>query len=560
MPGTRPVVRVTEIGEYIRYRSCDRRFKLGQDNRRLAKGLPFATRLFNTLDPVLQEVGRQREDDWEASLKAAGLKNLTPLDQASEEDGQVLWGTFADSLRTVEAGQSAYGREVKLAAELGAFRVEGRADFMLVLWRDGRPRLRIVECKASRRDKTYHRVQVALYGTMVRSLLRDRPLSIGGVELLPDDVECVVARIDEGTNRGYSILGLEPLDLSVEEADLERLLGPYGSLLQIVEADLDDLPYQLDVKCDGCVFNVHCLPESARQRRLQLVGVEPSAVRTLQASGIHTIDDLAGLDPRGPEAAQAREAPGFAENLAVLQRKASARRSTLPGGREDPDSFEVEALPNAGQGRLPLHEDHGHRLVRVFLSVDYDYTENRIGALSAHVTASDGLIHTGYAKTDGRWRPEAGVIELRETGRDENDRPLYEETMVQGREVVEFKASEWTGNLDHDTGAERELIQGFLLELIDAIAEQAGTDWAPVHFYVWSRSEVTAARRGVLARRLRSARAPARASRLPREPGAAHLLVPAGRGGRPVRPRLDGEGPLGRHLTHLVRAPLPLAP
>ncbi|MDP9437183.1 MAG: PD-(D/E)XK nuclease family protein, partial [Actinomycetota bacterium] len=492
MTEPRPVVRVTEIGEYIRYRSCDRRFKLGQDNRRLAKGLPFATRLFNTLDPVLQEVGRQREDEWEASLKGAGFDDLARQDLAPEEGGgEVPWDAFVGGLRGVEAGQGAYGREVKLAADLGAFRVEGRADFVLVLWRDGRPRLRIVECKASRRDKTYHRVQVALYGMMVRRMLREGSLEVAGVGVGPEDVECVVARIDEGTNRGYSIPDLKPLDLSVEEADLERLLAPDGSLVRLVESDLDELAYQLDVKCDGCVFNVHCLPESARQRRLQLVGLEPSSVRTLREAGVRTIDDLANLDTSGPQAAQAREAPGFAENLAVLKRKASARRSTLPGGREDPDSFEVEALPNAGQGRLPLHEDHGHRLVRVYLSVDYDYTENRIGALSAHVTTSDGRLHTGYAKVDGRWRPEAGVMEVRETGRDEDDRPLYEGRPLRGREIVEIKASEWTGDLERDTGAEREMIQGFLLELIDAVAEEAGTDWAPVHFYVWSRSEVT---------------------------------------------------------------------
>lgn len=490
MPEPRPTVRVTEIGEYVRYRSCDRRFKLGHDNRRLAKGLPFAQRLFNTLDPVLQEVGRQREDDWEASLRGAGLEDLTRQDEASD-DRETSWDAFAGSSRSVSEGQRAYGREVKLAADLGAFRVEGRADFVLILWREGRPTLRIIECKASRRDKTYHRVQVALYGMMARRMLRDAPFRIGGVAMSPKDVECVVARIDEGTNQGYSILSLDPLDLSVEEADLERLLASDGSLLQIVSAELDDLSYQLDVKCDGCVFNVHCLPESARQRRLQLLGVDPSVVRTLQEVGVHTIDDLATLDPSSSEAAQAREAPGFAESIAVLQRKASARRSTLPGGREDPDSFEVEALPHAGQGQLPKHEDHGQRLVRVYLSVDYDYTENRLGALSAHVTTSDRNLHTGYTKSAGRWRPEPGVRERWETGRDADGQPLYEERPVQGREVVGIKASEWTGDLAQDTGVERELIQGFLLELIDAIAEEAGTDWAPVHFYVWSRSEVT---------------------------------------------------------------------
>ena len=55
---------------------------------------------------------------------------------------------------------------------------------MLVLWRNGRPRLRIVECKASRRGKTYHRVQVALYGMMVRRMLQANPLDM--IAGLPD--------------------------------------------------------------------------------------------------------------------------------------------------------------------------------------------------------------------------------------------------------------------------------------------------------------------------------------------------------------------------------------
>lgn len=73
----------------------------------------------------------------------------------------------------MSAGQKAYGREVQLSADLGVFHVEGWADFVLVLWNDGKPRLRIVECKANCRDHTYHRVQVALYGMIVRRMLQD---------------------------------------------------------------------------------------------------------------------------------------------------------------------------------------------------------------------------------------------------------------------------------------------------------------------------------------------------------------------------------------------------
>ncbi len=207
MSGPKPTVRVTEIGEYIRYRSCERRFKLGFNNRQLAKQLPFAERLFNTIDPVLDEHGRQREDEWESTLRGAGLEGLTQQGQSSERQAEHHeevepdgWDALAGRLQALSLGQPAYGREVKVAADLGAFHVEGRVDFVLLLWNDGNPRLRLVECKASRRDRTHQRVQVALYQMMVREMLRRRPLRVGGIEVRPEDVECVVARIDETTN------------------------------------------------------------------------------------------------------------------------------------------------------------------------------------------------------------------------------------------------------------------------------------------------------------------------------------------------------------------------
>jgi len=487
--GTKPAVRVTEVGEYVHFRSCERRFKLGFNNRALAKSLPFAERLFNTLDPVLQEAGRRREDEWETSLRDAGLEQMSRSVGSSEEH-DARWDAFQDRVASLSTGQSAYGREVTVAADLGGFHVEGRIDFLLVIWRDGRPRLRIVECKASRKDRTYQRVQVALYGMIARRLLDKLPLRVGAAILGPEDIECVVARIDESTNNSHSILALDPLDLSMEEADLERLLAPDGSLLRIVRANLDNLSYQLDPKCDSCVFNVHCLPESARQRRLELVGIEPSLSRVLRSADISTIDDLATLDLNGSQAALVREAPGFTERLEVLQRKASTRRSTLPRGDADPDSYEVQHLPHAGQGQLPEHELDGQRLVRIYLSVDYDYTENRIGALSAHVTTSEQLLHTGFTRIDGHWQPDPEVGERWEVGRDDRGRPIYQARQLHGREVIAFKASEWTGDQAQDTGAERELIQRFLLDLIDTIAEEVEADWASIHFYVWGRSEI----------------------------------------------------------------------
>lgn len=490
-PVTKPSVRVTEIGEYIHYQSCDRRFKLEHNNRQLARELPFAERLFNSLDPVLQEAGRLRENEWETSLQKNGLIDLTLYSQKSAEEKKTPWTTFVAQLQSISSGQRAYGREISIQGDEGAFQIKGQIDFVLILWEADRPKLRIVECKASRRDRTYHRVQVALYRMLVRQLIQVSPVAICGVELRPEDIECVVARIDESTNKSQLILDLEPFKLDTEEADINRLLASEGSLNRIVQADLADLDYQIDPKCDGCVFNIHCLSESARLRRLELIGLDPSAVRVLRGAGIDKIDDLAELDLHGQQAVQVRQDPSFSDNLELIQLKAKTRRRTLPGGNINPDSYEVESLTYVGQGQLPEHIINGERLIRVYLSVDYDYVENRIGALAAHVTKSEGQLHTSFTQVNGHWQPDPTVKERWEVGRDQNNRPVYEESSLQSKEVIEFQTSPWTGEYREDTGAEKQLIQGFLIKLVEVIHEVAEAETAPIHFYVWSRSEMT---------------------------------------------------------------------
>ena len=84
---------------------------------------------------------------------------------------------------------------------MGAFCIRGQIDFVLLQWDGQTPTLRLVESKASRRDQTYHRIQVALYRLMVANLLTRDPVTIAGQQLLPENVNCVVVRIHEETVR-----------------------------------------------------------------------------------------------------------------------------------------------------------------------------------------------------------------------------------------------------------------------------------------------------------------------------------------------------------------------
>jgi hypothetical protein len=485
-------LRVTEIGEYIRHRSCERRFKLEINGRKEARKLPFAERLFNALDPVLQEAGKRRETEWELTLQASGLTDLTGYGALPDGSKSTPWDEFATKLSALTPGQAAYGREIGISATVGPFHVEGRIDFIIVRWNNGKPVITLAECKASRRDRTYHRLQVAIYRLLVRTVLAQAPVITGGQPVKGESILCVVARIDETTDTAQAILALEPLDLEMEEADIQRLLALDGSLQRIWEAPLEDLPYQLDDKCDGCVFNVHCFPESGRQRRPQLIGIAPSTVRALHNAGLNTLDDLATVDLNGPAAMSIRQDSAFADNLHHLRALAVSRLQTLPKSGSDPDGYQVEALPNTGAGQFPPHVIGNARLVRVYMCVDYDYSENRVGALSAHVTVSDHHLYTGFKeKQGGGWEPDPAIVERSETGKDAAGKAQYVVRPVSGVNIAEFIPAEWSGKYDVDSGVEKQLIQGFFQKMVEAITQVSTQSSVPIHFYVWSRSEMT---------------------------------------------------------------------
>ncbi|MDO9472010.1 MAG: AAA domain-containing protein [Caulobacter sp.] len=487
-------IRVNDLGEFIRFRSCGRRFKLAVNNRAEAKALPFAERLFNALDPVLQSVGQEAEDHWQQSLLDAGFEQLhspggTPTS---------TWAEFAQSLSYLAPNQAAFGREIEISGSEGAFAISGRMDFVVVRWDGNGPKLRIVEGKASRKDRTYQRLQLAAYKLLLQSELAARPLSIAGQQYGPEIVEGVVVRIDENTNEPQEVLTLPPLGLHTELADVQRLLAYDGILNLLACTATDDVDFQLDAKCDSCVFSVHCFPESARQRRFELLGINPGHSRILRTAGVATIDDLASLDPAGELASTLKRTDGFDIDLAQLIALAKARSATLPGGDGTPDEYPVQSLPRSGTGQLPPHEVAGAALVRVYLQVDYDYTQNRIGALAAHVTSSDHLMHTPFERwTDDagveRSRPSATVVERVRTNPGQTPAEYDERPwgVLAGRDVIFSKAVPWTGDFHQDATAEEELLEQFFRALIVAINEVAVSTQSALHFYVFSRSEMT---------------------------------------------------------------------
>lgn len=84
-------IKATDISEYIRYQSCDRRFKLKLNDFILAKQLPFAQLIFDiSLDPVLEGAGRIREDEGETSLQKLRLFDIAHYCQKTNNQSNVL--------------------------------------------------------------------------------------------------------------------------------------------------------------------------------------------------------------------------------------------------------------------------------------------------------------------------------------------------------------------------------------------------------------------------------------------------------------------------------------
>jgi hypothetical protein len=465
----------TEIGEFIRFSSCQRRFKLAHNGRKAARNIPFYDQLVKSLDPVLQHVGEQNEVKWERAL----VRDHKFVNVCEGNSAPIEWSTFLNSLKSIEKDKKSFFREVEIYGQLGDFEVKGRIDFILIDWTNSIPTLRIVELKASRKDKTYQRLQLAIYYQLFSTELDviKKILNINKINF-----EAVVGRINEDDNTLQDIFSLEGFDLKIELQDLHYLTIKGGELDRILNSSLSELPYQLNSKCDQCVFNTHCLTESARERRIELLGISTNNVRVLRKNGLETIDDVANIDHN--LLLKVQSDPDFNINAEHLIVKAITRCSTLPNQLEP--SPKVVQLPNCGSqtSQLPIHIIEGQRLVRVYTTVEFDYTENRLIGIAAHVTNSENNLHTGFFETiDGKIKPDPKVHEI--------NPDTKEASPLNGIDVIVYQHSPWSGDFGQDSGREQSMLAEFFGKVVNAIASIVNDEYAPVHFYVWSRQEMS---------------------------------------------------------------------
>jgi len=405
-------------------------------------------------DPAYQEVGLRSEETVRNLLKKHGFQRARGLLDES------TWPRWLEEVKKAHPGRALYAREVEISGEVGAFSLKGRIDFVLLLWENGAPKVRVLELKASRRNRSHHYIQLALYASLVKA---NPPIWQGQ----PVEVDYLVVRVDPGTMAPENPLRPPTREEKklLEQAiqDAEELLKEGGLVKEILrEPDPFRIPYTLNARCDACGYNTVCLREAAERRDLELLSLPGDVVRGLREAGFRDLQDLAGAQPgdaRWDEALKRMENP---LPPAHLVKRAQARLASLDPGQGYPS---VQALPNTGFGTLPPYEIEGKPLIRIYLVVEKDLVAERLNALVAHVTSGP----------EGLQLPEDPKVPL---------------SLKDHRFVVQVRREAWSGNPARDDAAEGKLIQDFFSDLVTQLKEMLKEEEAPLHFYVWSQADI----------------------------------------------------------------------
>lgn len=438
---------VTDLTAFLRLQSCGRylAFRAGQ-------GKPLAEAILRRFprhtDPTYGEEGLKAEEALARLLEGEGFR---PRDVPN-------WAAWAQAVQGAAPGDRLYARQVEVEGRIGAVDLKGRMDFVLLDWGEEGPVVRVVEGKATRKDRTYHYAQLALYAL----LLEGRPPLWRG-KAVP--LEFRVVRLDPGGGPPDPPWG--PIDPEARElleqalGDMRALLAPGGPVEALLREDPLRLPYVLNARCDACPYAPVCLEKGIEEEEVELLGLKGEVAQALRRAGLETLGELSGANPEKlKEALLEMETPLRPEHLST---RARARRAQLLGRGRSQGHYPVTWLQDAGFGRLPLYTQGGRPLLRAYLAVEKDLVAERLNALVAHVALGEELL-----PTDG-------------------DLSLPSE----GTFALALREGAWTGDPREDDRLEGGLIQGFFRELVEALRRMAGDEEAlPVHLYVWSPEDL----------------------------------------------------------------------
>jgi hypothetical protein len=478
------VLSASGIAEYIRFNCCPRFFKLkfGAVEIRNRKWIEA----FTPISPLLYGAGKALEENKISELKekAAFYYDLSNIDPRIV-GWETAWKSSLSTLREIIERQFSDEEgsgckpvllyQVPVKGHIGVWDVRGIAD-LIGVWpsKDGKVKARIFELKASWKEQTAHRIQVAIY-----------------VLLLSQELEKLSSKIKfEGgvINKETELENLDPdrlpqFKLGPLITDVERLLYADGEFHRIHQTPLSKVEYQLCWRCDNCGFNECCIVSAVESESVALLNLTRGEQNVLRSYGVEKLEDLARLkvlpdagslrpyDFKGLAARDVEKVSFLATDPVIgarldwlVQRSQFMLGGIRPSSPFASKSRRMPWLTGTGYGSLPedsvvsgadstlLFKPNG--MIRVYLFVEWDYMLDVISMVSARVSCS-------------RYRGESlGVSRV--IG-----------ALPDGRKDC----------LDE----EKKLLEDFFLDVTQAIskiaAEVGNPDEAPIHLYFFSQRE-----------------------------------------------------------------------
>lgn len=392
----KPILKPNQIGLFIGFEECPRYLK------QCLHQIPGKK---EELGVFLSETGKRYEKKItkEVKDKTKDFANFDDYDFPSNfhEARKKMKILLKDILKQLTNEPIALA-QVPLKGQIEAWKISGKAD-LICLWKVEKTIFgHVLEIKASRKTRPYHRIQAKIYSMLLRNLLEEIH---GSVEIKTGIV-----------NRDLENINFNDLpkikDEEVIEEDIKRLLAREGTVSRIFEGDPEDLNFQLSPKCNYCLYNQNCFTYAVNNQNLALLGLTQGEQKILHKHGILTITDLAELknpleNPRPyyyedleslneDKIKALLDEASISQKLDVMIQKAQALLAIM-----DPDHPQAQTNENLpplqGSGKSLLPQTHltenqrehveydGEDLIRVFLYVRQDYMRDTLVLLSARV-------------------------------------------------------------------------------------------------------------------------------------------------------------------------------
>jgi hypothetical protein len=401
----------TDVSQFVRLDQCERflRFRLaeraGQDFMKEYDVNP------QRITPLLSLSGHDFEEGVEAEL-GKHFRTINYAAKAPAHDRPTNKKEVVEEVRKLSPGQILLLFQPRLEVELNGWVIRGDLDLVkLERQADGTLNVLITDMKSTTRAKVEHRLQVAFYRLMLEQLFKEASISHTSVQMgilfrptadLTPEQEDEIKPLREAAKGVFGLDGslmelVADSDAYVQSAH-DLVLAKDSTAHRVARTPFADIPFSLNFKCDGCLYNEFCMKWSAENDDLSLLPyISGTEKEGLRRTGITTIRSLATLKDFIPEGKDLVPAPGkeiLVQQIAgtwpvgprldeLIHRAKSFQRSVRKDG-----SQALSYIPGKGNSSLPVSTPElNPNLVRIYLDAQHDYLEGRVYMLGALVVA-----------------------------------------------------------------------------------------------------------------------------------------------------------------------------